>query len=732
MKKHPMTKRKFRVSSFKFQVPRVPVRHWVFRHWVFPNVVFVAMLLALASVGFGATQPDLEAYVQSVIAQPRSYAPVLLQVKLTSRTSKLLEGRLHVLVFDYSNVIADCTSGEIPLTTGAQTFRMWLPPVARPVEADQAEAELTFITKERRYDLGRHVLFMPRVTKRSFVIGVCRGETIWTPADTGLVRNLFLEAHDPRAVAPQDRDLSTFAPILTPEDMPAQPLGYCAFDIVALGGSALEALKAEQLTALVRWVQAGGSVCILPTAGLSKGRLDFLNALADGETRNGLPPFELDEAGALSITDKAWLPSPYMDLGIPGVQDDESDAGKGGVIWRSPCGLGRAIVVLKRPESTMSRQWLEAVAFLWKMRTDQLGTFLREGNWRVPPANARSGGAVPGGGVPGGGQWVEQEPFGGLFRPYNFPTQTAIYEGLVPKSIKVMPMATIVLILILFALAIGPGDYCLLGLLRRRKLTWLLFPLTSIAFTVFVVMLSRHYMGTADRRSSLTLVDVGKGGKVLRWSRYEMFFPGRNRLLSTDVQNGFYLPLEVGLMGGAQYDQPGRREAHPTYEGWIPARFAATAPVYQWTPAMSRTFSMEPFQTGVDLNWDALDRRSPGSVSSADIEKTLNQGRQFDGYVLLLKSPGKGERPGMGGTLYAPGRAVPGDLYGINVFLSEVSAPPPLGAFQVVSQLSPTGGSALEDLSVLDPGDASQWLVVAVKRVGNNFIVCRRLYHGGE
>jgi len=52
--------------------------------------------------------------------------------------------------------------------------------------------------------------------------------------------------------------------------------------------------------------------------------------------------------------------------------------------------------------------------------------------------------------------------------------------------------------------------------------------------------------------------------------------------------------------------------------------------------------------------------------------------------------------------------------------------------FALVSQVSPTGGPDFEDLSVLDPTDGGQWLLVAVSGSGTDYVVQRRLYREGS
>ena len=48
--------------------------------------------------------------------------------------------------------------------------------------------------------------------------------------------------------------------------------------------------------------------------------------------------------------------------------------------------------------------------------------------------------------------------------------------------------------------------------------------------------------------------------------------------------------------------------------------------------------------------------------------------------------------------------------------------------FQVVSQVSPSGGASLEDLTFLDFTDPEQWALLVMRVEDNDFHVFRKLY----
>ena len=61
-------------------------------------------------------------------------------------------------------------------------------------------------------------------------------------------------------------------------------------------------------------------------------------------------------------------------------------------------------------------------------------------------------------------------------------------------------------------------------------------------------------------------------------------------------------------------------------------------------------------------------------------------------------------------------------------FLDDVSVNGLGGLFAVVSQLSPAGGKDFEDMALVDPSDADQWLLVVAVERGNEVDLYRKLY----
>lgn len=307
-----------------------------------------------------------------------------------------------------------------------------------------------------------------------------------------------------------------------------------------------------------------------------------------------------------------------------------------------------------------------------------------------------------------------------------------------PQTIRLIPFWTIVLILALFVIIIGPVDYFLLGFFKLRRFTWLSFPLVSIGFAIFTVYLSEHYMGTADYRGALVFVDVGRGGQVLRQNRYEMIFAAGERVIDTEVKRGLFTALGQQYFGG--WGESGGYEsgesAETQYEGRIPTLFKVSQRIRQWTPQLNRIFSMEPVQAKINLNWDAI--TSP-ICEKAQVVETIFGTESPDGDIFCIHNyyPIEGGIGGISWPRFQVSEILDRNVLPQTDLLLKTSVREPAGLFYVVSQISPTGGSNFEDLTVLvDPivgqNDTHRWLLAVVVREGNDIIIYRRLYYGEE
>lgn len=777
------------------------------------------IVLCLAAVGLvdrpaiGQTR-QIHIEVESSTPAARSLAPVLVVWKVTSQSSNLTEGRFEITIADDREVLAQIVTEDMVLSTGQQTIRTLLPPLDSVTYFPELTLHVVFIGKRgERLDVGKHMVRVPAITHRGLVVGVSHPwQSAASPALDALQQSLRLEELLSKPDEGRPTTIGTSHARIAPGELPQIALAYCVFDMLLLSEDGFSSLKAPQLTAILDWVRSGGSVCVVPgRMVLSPSHASFLNVLA-GQSA-GTPPYLLDSAGHIMPPDQT---TPDGDAVTPAMSQT----------YR--VGLGRAVVALGDPEKAAtwwaSPAWRQAVAFLWKVRADQFTALTADpaakreatqaaataaaaaakaaladqaagtGATAAPQASGIATPPLPMSGMGSGTQIApDTEDYNKFLQYAPIPIHTIdqLLLNLMPQSMRVMPLSLMMFLLSLYVVVIGPGDYFGLGWIRRRKWTWVLFPSVTIGFALFILWLSQWYLGIADNRRALTVVDLGDDGRVVRQNRFELIITGSSRAVKTPVKQAFFTPLAHHHFGGTATNQmqfagtvygspvainaggfnPNQRDATdpgPTqYSGRVPSQFTALQNLPQWTPRMNRQLGISPGDSEVAVDWEAIRLLLPEGKPDANVipywheplrqELAARFGNRAWIYFfhgtdeILRRQPGQSQY-----TAINP----PGDPfadivnpYGNRVlvtktvttnrgqqtiqtweqqqtatsFLRDLCAVKQPGLLSIVSQVSPSGGHTFDDLTVLDPSDDRQWLIVVLVPQAQDYVMYRKL-----
>lgn len=109
-------------------------------------------------------------------------------------------------------------------------------------------------------------------------------------------------------------------------------------------------------------------------------------------------------------------------------------------------------------------------------------------------------------------------------------------------SVWLVPFWLVVALVVLYVLAIGPGDYFLLRKVGRMQLAWVTFPLIVVAFSAAAYLLAHRLKGDRIRVNQVDLVDVDvESGRVRGTAWANVFSPRMNR---------YDLAFEPRLLGG--------------------------------------------------------------------------------------------------------------------------------------------------------------------------------------
>jgi len=657
------------------------------------TLLLCAACIALAHGSHAREEPagSLDIEFRQVLPA-RTGGPLWMDAEFDCRSAGLLQGRLEAEVTSDSRGLFRYCSDDMALTAGRHSFRLMLPSASADPWTTRHTIRAAFRMEKGACVFDPQPVKLPQANVRNLVVCVAASDMEMRLSAGDIASSLRLERYDPESVPANARTYVTHVARLEPADLPTSPLPCCGFDVLVVPADAFPGLSARQLDALCRWAEGGGSLCVLPHTGLKDRHEQFLNALSASAGRC----FRVDTGGTV-------------------------EAGRTGedIVLLRP-GLGRAVVVLPNapngPDVT-SRAWRRAVAHLWKVRADQASRLADEGRWtavrEAPRAQYRRS--------MGGYDTTERQMFG------HVPLASAgrMSQHLMPQSFRMVPARILLLVFLGFLAAIGPVDYWLFGRLKKRALTWLLFPALSIGCAGLVVYLSGRYIGSQDHVGAFVFVDVDRSGRVLRWSRCELQFGGRARRVEQGIRNALFAPLERD--GGAD---PASDEADMACRGRYPFDFAVSRHLKQWDPVLSRSTSFEPIELPTRLNWHAVDAADLDIDGlRTGVHDRLCDGTQFCGSAFVLRG---------GHTIAADGRrelwSTPRDhdWVGIRDILRDASARPAEGFFTVVSQVSPGDATTLEDLSVLDSMDPRQALLVAVEWVGRDCYVYRCLFCGED
>ncbi len=377
-------------------------------------------------------------------------------------------------------------------------------------------------------------------------------------------------------------------------------------------------LNGSQLVAIAKWVRAGGSLCLLPSSALDQEHLEYLNELAQSGGSDII--FVLDEQGRLSAS---------------GAADNQHFA-----LLR--IGLGRVAIGLVSEQKSIdikSPQWQQMSSFLWKFNGLHSRSISEKGtidNNQISRAVNNDWGAY---------EAFDSETFTATVplsqvistTPSSAWTETLTGQ-LMPKDFRFVPLWLISSLLLLFLVVIGPVDYFVLGALKLRKYTWIVFPITAFAFAYATVWTANTYMGQTNETRSYEIFDIGKGGEVLRANRLELHYNGTPQHIETDVSGGLYTALNISI---SQYSNRNSEVgAPPVLTGKMPQKLIVSQDIPQWTPRLNRQFWIAP-GTQVDIptkfDWDSVrisDLDSPANPAALNTRFKAVFGPDCSVYVL--------------------------------------------------------------------------------------------------
>ena len=158
----------------------------------------------------------------------------------------------------------------------------------------------------------------------------------------------------------------------------------------------------------------------------------------------------------------------------------------------------------------------------------------------------------------------------------------AFTQLLIPETPKPLSISAILGIMLCFIVVVAPGDYLVLGRLKRHRWTWRLFALAACGFTWWMVHFANARMSEFEQSGSMITVDVGKDGRVLSTESITLTLPTRTSVKTHTEPYGIHFPSAYYMV----------RSAGVRYEGNLLGTHTIAENMQQWTPHFRRTRSI--------------------------------------------------------------------------------------------------------------------------------------------
>ena len=494
----------------------------------------------------------------------RTGAPIPVVWEIHWDEQAIIEGQLDFDIIDDGNqLMGHFQMPDRVLSPGKNVFTGMLPALTVFGRSAPVNVRARFTSGKRRFELDEQSLRVPNKFSQWFNVGLVANGSVKSSVDDRAI----LDAIRWERLLPNtdtlDRSTTALIDLETPA-LPAEPLALCNFDVIVLLPTALVEIRDEQVTGLKKWILAGGSACVIAGGGLTPRQAALINELLSESS--GHETFVVDRQGYLAPGQaaegeivsaryglgrvvllrqalfqklkpdaKEWLAATgFLMKARREILPSTTVMTQNAVNWGGPFpnapltnapvinvvtpqgieirGKAKSSSAPKPSPKTNSRPSPATVtapgaASVPQGQVIQLPTSGRSANRRMPPAPA----------------WrLQYDPTYGMrseLAPAQLFCLSTLFQLLMPRDVQMVPLGLIGAVLAAYVCAIGPIDYLLLGALKIRRFTWILFPVVTIAFAGFTLWLSRWYLGTNDSRLALEIHDVVKGGMVARRTR---------------------------------------------------------------------------------------------------------------------------------------------------------------------------------------------------------------------
>jgi len=338
-----------------------------------------------------------------------------------------------------------------------------------------------------------------------------------------------------------DEQLTTrVARIEKADDLPTRWYGYESIETVLLTTSEPERyrplLQSGRIEALQKWVERGGRLVLFCAHSAEELLAEdgVLASLAPGKYEKMERLTQAQPLATFIGSDKPITRDRRLDLGVPSLLDVQgqilASAGRSEtkvpLVVRTRRGLGEIVFVGLDFDRPPLRDWAGRTSFLRRIL-----------DWQESDKNKQTA------------EYQDVEDLSGHLR--NSLDQKFV-------GVQVVPFGLVALLVGVYILLIGPGDYFFVKrVLRRTELTWITFPLIVFAVSAAAYGIANRMKGDQLRVNQVEIIDVDLSGSettggdsssnLARGTVWTHFF--------TPQVSEFNLHLQPSYLGQTQLDE---------------------------------------------------------------------------------------------------------------------------------------------------------------------------------
>jgi hypothetical protein len=547
----------------------------------------------------------------------RTGAPLQLRVKSICSAAGILHGDLEIQVNDgVGGVIAAIRIPDQVYSPGRQEVDYLLPVQSHRV---QNSIGFTFLFRERdstsnqpngRVYTSVGLLIPPRL--RSFVVPIVRSAAELDKAVDDY-EWLAIESYCPRRSDNLNTNpMVTLLPGLAAEDLPRDPLKHLVHDAVVVEASAFPELAGAQVQALEAWVLGGGSLFLQLGRELPQEQSDFLERLL-----LRTPNLLADEIEGTEL--------------IPVLRS--------GAVQTLDYGFGRVCLTTEKTWSRAAKpDRLKVFMDLWRMRPEHRRSLAKTGKLSLEFISERViqgwndynnsrmqmemqiAARTQGISAAESQLRLEMSSWERMLLSSQSLRPGQMIETLLPRNVRTVPIWLLSAIVLAYILYIGFADYILLGKIHRRRLTWITFPVVTLAVTLLTIGTAKGYLGSSVEHNRVVIRDVADNGRICREQRFVLYFRDSSDTVAIPLKNEVYTPVanqpqnvRAGYVAPEPVDSTLLMfEGNPTGEANSIQTFK------QWKPQLNRSVLFPRDQSVPDAIANALNETQPKLNSNID------------------------------------------------------------------------------------------------------------------